>query len=32
MSTAARLVEEGASSNRYFLESMNKGRRLLYAG
>ena len=25
------LVEEGASSNRYFLESMNKSRRLLYA-
>lgn len=26
------LVEEGASSNRYFLESLNKSRRLLYAG
>ena|SRR2546425_10785028 len=25
------LVEEGASSNRYFLESLNKSRRLLYA-
>ena len=25
------LVEEGASSNRYFLESVNKSRRLLYA-
>lgn len=25
------LVEDGASSNRYFLESMNKSRRLLYA-
>jgi len=25
------LVEEGASSNRYFLESINKSRRLLYA-
>lgn len=25
------LVEAGASSNRYFLESVNKGRRLLYA-
>lgn len=24
------LVEEGASSNRYFLESLNKSRRLLY--
>lgn len=26
------LVEAGASSNRYFLESVNKSRRLLYAG
>jgi predicted nucleotidyltransferase len=25
------LVEEGASSNRYFLDSLNKSRRLLYA-
>ena len=25
------LVESGASSNRYFLESVNKSRRLLYA-
>ena len=25
------LVEEGASSNRYFLESVNESRRLLYA-
>jgi hypothetical protein len=25
------LVEEGASMNRYFLESLNKSRRLLYA-
>ena len=25
------LVEEGASTNRYFLESLNKSRRLLYA-
>ena len=25
------LVEDGASPNRYFLESMNKSRRLLYA-
>ncbi len=25
------LVEEGASANRYFLESVNKSRRLLYA-
>jgi hypothetical protein len=25
------LVEAGASSNRYFLESVNKSRRLLYA-
>jgi hypothetical protein len=27
----ADLVEEGASSNHYFLESLNKSRRLLYA-
>ena len=25
------LVEAGASTNRYFLESLNKSRRLLYA-
>jgi predicted nucleotidyltransferase len=25
------LVEEGASTNRYFLESLNRSRRLLYA-
>jgi predicted nucleotidyltransferase len=25
------LAEEGASSNRYFLESVNRSRRLLYA-
>jgi predicted nucleotidyltransferase len=28
---AVDLVEQGASSNRYFLESVNKSRRLLYA-